>query len=62
MAATELQTLRSRKQEVLADPWLLVCQLPKNRHPNTDSIFTKPDKGFEVPPDADSIDYKSPNN
>lgn len=43
------ETDERSKQKVLTDQWLLVCQLPKSRHPNTDSIFTKPDKWFEGP-------------
>ena len=43
------KTDERRKQEVLRDQWLLACQLPKNRHPNTDLIFPKPGKGSGGP-------------
>lgn len=45
----EGKTDERSKQEVLTDQWLLVCQLPKSRHPNIDSVFTKPDKWFGGP-------------
>lgn len=36
--------------------------ITKKQAPKHYPVFTKPDKWFEVPPDADSTDYKSPNN
>ena len=41
--------MREGNRKFLRDQWLLACQLPTNRHSNTDLIFPKPGKGSGGP-------------